>query len=73
VRICRESRFTDPLSRHFPARGTGAALAAVSLRPHGSDNGSRDESLVASGARPAPPEGHPDSRRPGTERNADVY
>jgi len=40
--------------RHFPARGTGAALAAVSLRPHGSDNGSRDESLVASGARPAP-------------------
>lgn len=57
VRICRESRFTDPLSRHFPARGTGAALAAVSLRPHGSDNGSRDESLVASGARPAPRRG----------------
>ena len=57
VRICRESRFTDPLPRHFPARGTGAALAAVSLRPHGSDNGSRDESLVASGARPAPRRG----------------
>ena len=56
---CGEDMPRKPLDRlksprHFPARGTGAALAAVSLRPHGSDNGSRDESLVASGARPAP-------------------
>jgi len=40
--------------RHFPARGTEAALAAVSLRLSRSDNGSRDWSLVASGAIPAP-------------------
>ena len=57
VRICRESRFTDSLPRHFPARGTGAALAAVSLHPHGSACGSRDASLVASGARPVPRRG----------------
>lgn len=46
-----------PAPPTLPRQGTGAALAAVPLRPHGSDNGSRDESLVASGAKPVPRRG----------------